>query len=160
MGHESKTAERVVQLRFQPLWRYIDGIRNFCDFFAVATFDDAAVGARIGLVVHELVENAIRYSSRHEAAQLELYVVSLGRSIEVRVANSADAEQVGRFEKAFEHLAGDPRDVYLRAMERARSLPADQSGLGLPRVQFEGQMSLTLEQPRSGVVEVCAKGEI
>jgi hypothetical protein len=156
----ASATERVVQVRFQPMWRYIDGIREFCGFFTRTTFDDPEVGDRIGVVVHELVENAIRYSSRNESSLLHLAVYSRDEEIEVVVANSAEESRVKEFEKIFEKInQGDALDAYSWAMQRARGLPEDQSGLGLPRIRYEGRMSLSMTVDNN-VVSVRAKGKL
>ena len=153
--------DRLVQVRFQPLWLYIDGIREFCGFFTRTTFDDPEAGDRIGLVVHELVENAIKYSAHHQKAVLELTVYSRHEEIEITVLNSADDGQVEAFRRAFEAVrGGDPLEVYTAAMKRARGLPEDESGLGLPRVRYEGRMDLALDASRPGLVKISAKGKL
>jgi hypothetical protein len=148
-----------VHLRFQPFWRYIDGIREFCGFFTRTTFEDPALGQRVGLVIHELVENAIRYGDSTKNAELDVFLFSDEQTIEVSVGNSTTPEQIRALEAAFAQLAGrSPEEAFLEAMGRASSKP-DGGGLGLPRVQFEGRVELSLAL-FSDRVRVHARGTV
>jgi hypothetical protein len=131
-----------VELRFQPLWLYVDAVREFCGFFARATFGREELGDRIGLVVHELVENAVRYGDDNE---LELKVERTGDQVSVSVANTVTDDHIRRLKDRFDEIVSlPPRDAYIAAMQRAATLPEGQSGLGLPRIRFEGQVELKL----------------
>ncbi len=146
---------RLVELRFKPLWLYVDEVREFCGFFARATFDDAAVGDRVGLVVHELIENAIRYGDEKE---LELRLERTEGSVVIRVANTTSEERAKRLAAVFsEMMSVSPGDAYARALQSAASRPSIESGLGLPRVRCEGQVELELDiEP--GRVCITARG--
>lgn len=149
--------DRLVQLRFQPLWLYVDAVRDFCGFFARATFDDGAVGDRVGLVVHELVENAIRYG---DDAELEVRVEHHGEAMSVAVTNTTTAQQAERLEAVFEQLAtADAGEAYQKAVESSIRGPQETSGIGLPRVRFEGQVELSLCRS-PGRVTIVARGAL
>jgi hypothetical protein len=146
---------RLVELRFKPLWLYVDEVREFCGFFARATFDDAAVGDRVGLVVHELVENAIRYGDERE---LELRLERTVGQVVIRVANTTSDERAQRLAEVFSQLMlASPGDAYARALQSAASRSSIESGLGLPRVRCEGQVDLELEV-EPGRVCITARG--
>lgn len=152
---EEQPAHRLVELRFKPLWLYVDHVREFCGFFARATFDDEALGQRVGLVVHELVENAIRYGDEKE---LELRIERSEGGVLVCVANTTSDESARRLQEAFDRMLELlPEVAYTRAMERAVMLPSTESGLGLPRVRYEGQVDLNLEVG-PGRVCITARG--
>jgi hypothetical protein len=142
-----RDSRRLVQLRFKPLWLYVDAVREFCGFFARATFDDPIVGQRVGVIVHELIENAIRYGTDEE---LELRVEREEESMAITVANTTTNDQADRLRQVLTELnAVEPRDAYFRALSQAAHQPQGMSGLGLPRVRYEGAVSLELElQPR------------
>lgn len=146
---------RLVELRFKPLWLYVDEVREFCGFFARATFDDAAVGDRVGLVVHELIENAIRYGDERE---LELRLERTVGHVVIRVANTTSDERAQKLSDVFSQLmAVSAGDAYARALQSAASRPSIESGLGLPRIRCEGQVDLELEiEP--GRVCITARG--
>src|SRR5690349_1481675 len=145
--HETNEArsDRLVQLRFKPLWLYVDAVREFCGFFARATFEDDGLGQRVGLIVHELIENAVRYGDEQE---LEVRLERSQDDVVIRVINTTSDERAESLRKVFEELAKlPPADAYTRALQHASSLPASQSGLGLPRIRYEGRVELELDTP-------------
>lgn len=152
---ENLTGNRLVELRFKPLWLYIDQVREFCGFFARTAFEDAAIGDRVGLVVHELVENAIRYGDDKE---LELRMERVAGNVVIRVANTISEERAERLSAIFsEMMARSPTDAYARALQSAAARPSIESGLGLPRIRCEGQVDLEL-QIEPGRVCITARG--
>ena len=109
------TQHRLVHLRFKPLWLYVDSVREFCDFFARATFEKEEVGERVGLVVHELMENAIRYGDEQD---LEVCIERNLDAIVVRVANTLSDERVGTLRQVFADLhTFAPSEAYTRALQ-------------------------------------------
>jgi hypothetical protein len=148
-------SSRLVQLRFKPLWLYVDAVREFCGFFARASFEDDVLGQRVGIIVHELVENAVRYGDEQE---LELMVERSGSGVLVRVANTATADRAERLKKIFDEISlHTPSEGYARALRHAASLPPSESGLGLPRIRYEGQVDLQLDVT-PGRVAITARG--
>jgi hypothetical protein len=137
------------------LWLYVDAIREFCGFFARATFDDSDVGERVGIVVHELVENAIRYG---DDIELELRVEREGDAMLVVVANTAPTERIDHLKRVVADLNGlEPREGYLRALQDAAQRSSGLSGLGLPRVRYEGKVTIQLSTEPDRVT-VTARG--
>ncbi|HEX4340437.1 MAG TPA: hypothetical protein VH062_31225 [Polyangiaceae bacterium] len=147
--------DRLVQLRFKPLWLYVDAVREFCGFFARATFEDEGLGQRVGLIVHELLENAVRYGDEKE---LEVRIEKTGGSIIISVENTTTDDKAVKLRAVFDELASQtPVAAYNRALAHAASLPATESGLGLPRVRYEGQVELELSTS-PGRVSITARG--
>jgi hypothetical protein len=152
---EPSDDHRIVHLRFKPLWLYVDAVREFCGFFARATFENDDLGERVSIVVHELVENAIRYGDDKD---LELRIERGPSEILVRVANTASEERADHLKKVFASFSGrPPAEAYIEALKRAATLPAAQSGLGLARVRHEGKVDLDLSLS-PGRVCVTARG--
>ena len=155
MHSEGDSVERMVQLRFRPLWRYVDEVREFCGFFARATFRDEEIGQRVGIVVHELLENAIRYGDERE---LELLLERAGARVVISVANTTSDERVDALRAYLASLRELPPDeAYARALQNAASSSETQSGLGLARIRCEGQFDLELHAT-PGRVRVTATG--
>jgi hypothetical protein len=120
----------------------VDAVREFCGFFARATFGREELGDRIGLVVHELVENAVRYGDDNE---LELKIERTGDEVAVSVANTVSDGDDRNLKERFDEITRlPPREAYIAAMQRAATLPEGQSGLGLARIRFEGQVEISL----------------
>ena len=157
MDTREESAHRIVHLRFKPLWLYVDALREFCGFFARATFKDRDLGQRVALVVHELVENAIRYG---DDIELELQVERHAAGMAVSVTNTTSEEQAEMLTEAFKQLEGtDPANAYLEAVRASVEKPATVSGLGLPRIRHEGQVELALTRG-PGRVTVTAAGSL
>jgi len=156
MHETSETrSNRLVQLRFKPLWLYVDAVREFCGFFARTTFDDEGLGQRVGLIVHELIENAVRYGDEKE---LEVRLERCDGEIVVCVINTTSEERASKLREVFDHLSTlSPAAAYTRALRHAATLPRAESGLGLPRVRYEGNVDLTLDTS-PGRVSITARG--
>ncbi len=151
---------RLVQLRVRPLWRHIDGIRRFCDSFTSASFEDPTLGQRVGLVIHELTENAIKYSRTDDAAELELSIMHDGEHIEIEVVNAPAVENLSGLKTAFDDLGGaSAEEAYVAAMRRASTLPDGKSGLGLARIRHDAEVELALSISND-LVRVTAKGKL
>lgn len=152
---EDLQSDRLVQLRFKPLWLYVDAVREFCGFFARASFEDENLGQRVGLIVHELIENAVKYGDEQE---LDLRIERTEGAIVIRVSNTTTVERATKLQQIFGRLTSlPPAEAYTRALKNAATLPEAESGLGLPRIRYEGQVDLQLETAPGRVV-VTARG--
>ena len=152
---EEPRSDRLVQLRFKPLWLYVDAVREFCGFFARATFDDEGLGQRVGLIVHELIEYAVRYGDEKE---LEVRLERAHGEVVIRVANTTSDERAAKLREVFDNLTAlSPQTAYAAALQHASSLPKTESGLGLPRIRYEGNVELELETS-PGRVCITARG--
>ncbi len=150
----------LVQLKLRPLWKHVDGIRKFCDFFTTESFSNQILGERVGVVIHELTENAIKYSRSGDSAELELSICHDDGQIEVVVANSPSPEHLPALQSVFEVLRALPaEDAYLAAMRRASALPEGQSGLGLARIRHDCEVELYLSI-EDDLARITAKGKL
>jgi hypothetical protein len=150
----------IVQLKLRPMWRHVDGIRKFCDFFTSESFDNHTLGERVGVVIHELTENAIKYSHGGDSAELELLIRRDDEQIEIVVANSPAPEHLPALRAAFEALSAAPaEEAYVAAMRRAAALPEGQSGLGLARVRHDCDVELSLSID-DDLARITAKGKL
>jgi len=146
-------SHRLVQLRFKPVWLYADYVRDFCGFFARSSFDDDALAQRIGVIVQELIENAVRHGDEEE---LELSIECKGGALVVCVTNTTTEDRAERLKKVLDELAAvSPAEAYERALRQAGS--PGETGLGLPRVRYEGRVDLEL-QTCPGRVAIIARG--
>ena len=152
---ERASAHRLVQLRFKPLWLYLDSVREFCSFFARTTFSDPSLGHRVGVVVHELVENAVRHGDDRE---LDLTIEGTADEFRVVVRNTASDDQIEMLGENVRKLENtNPEQAYIEAMRAAVGRPDDESGLGLARVRHEGRVDLAFSA-EGGTVSVTARG--
>ncbi len=160
VGTRGGEAAPIVHLRLRPMWRHVDGIRKFCDFFTAESFDNETLGERVGVVIHELTENAIKYSREGDSAELELSIRHDDGQIEIVVANSPAPEHIDTLRRAFQTLAtASAEEAYLSAMRRAATLPDGQSGLGLARIRHDCDVELTLAVD-DGLARITAKGKL
>ena len=131
-------SHRLVELRFKPLWLYVDAVREFCGFFARASFEDDQLGQRVGLVVHgAFVENAVRYGDDQE---LELRIERNNGAVLVSVINTASEDRADKLRKNLHYLNDGlpPEESYALALRRAAGRPSNESGLGLPSHSLRG----------------------
>lgn len=153
--NDAVSKQRLVHLRFKPLWLYVDKVREFCNFFAHATFEDEVLGERVGMVVHELVENAIKHGDERE---LEVRLEHDADHVVICVTNTADPARAKEFQGLFERQAALNASVaYAEALKRSVIQDIDKSGLGIPRIRSEGAMELKLDVTL-GRVSLTARG--
>jgi hypothetical protein len=147
----------LLRLHLKAHWPCLDAVREFASSLARLTVGDEALAERLGMIVHELVENAMRYGDERG---LDILVARSATDVLVRVANSATDEHAEKLHALIDSLAHrEPREAYIDALRLAPALPADRSGLGLPRIRCEGQMALSVEM-FVGSLAVTARGTI
>lgn len=147
-----------LSLSFPPEWDRLDVVRESCGFFARATYDDVIVGQRVGLVVHELIENAIRYSPPGQS-RVEIDVESEREHFQVSVTNPSTGDHAERLLASVSELdIDDPKEAYLSAMRRSMSHPMSERGIGLARVAYEAEVKLKADFAH-GRMRIVASGQ-
>jgi len=133
-------------------------VRESCGFFARAAYRDVVVGQRVELVVHELVENAIKYATPEED-RVEVDVQGNAHEFEVSVWNRSAHEHVGTLLGVLAELEqSDPAEAYASAMRRcAGSAPSASGGLGLARIAYEAKVRLVADF-KHGSMRLVARG--
>ena len=155
----SPDINRIIHIRLRPLWAYLDGIREFARFFCTTTFDEV-VAERAQLVIHEMLENAVKYSER-DANDVELAIRSDGRLLDISVTNRPSTEALAVLRAEFASLSSrDAETAYFDAVTRASAVPNGASRLGLARMRFEGRFELALDEETDGRIRVTAHGEL
>lgn len=151
----------LVFMRFRPAWAYIDGIREFGRFFCATTFGAPEVAERARVVIHEALENAVKYSTDSPDSELELLIQSNGQTIEIAVSSMPDATHVARLRSELSdiHSLG-PEEAYVAAFLRAASEPDESSRLGLARIRYEGGVEISLQEQEGGRIRVTATGKV
>lgn len=148
-----------LRLRFPKSWDRLDAVRESAGYFTRATYSDLVAAERVGLVVHELVENAIKYSLPGDA-QLSVDLHAIPGAFRIGVRNRSSVELFGALKEALSLVQADePEQAYFRALARCRTRPANQSGLGLPRLAYEAQVELSAQLERDEAV-VVATGRV
>jgi signal transduction histidine kinase len=145
-----------ISLRFPRHWDNLDVVRESCGFFARAVYDDPVVGQRVRLVVHELVENAIKYSVS-DAECVNVDISGRAEGFEIVVTNRATRDRLAGLERALAELEGvSSEQAYLRALERNVRAPAG-PGIGLARIAAEARVALSADFAQ-GRMRIVARG--
>ena len=133
-----------VELLFRPRWTYISCVRKFLSGFFLIGLSDRERAEQISMAAHELLENAIKYSSE-ESSHLRVQVTMRPGEIDLVVENPADPHQINVLRREFALInTAEPEEMYLRRMqEAARS--GGQSRLGLIRIRHDAGATLRLE---------------
>jgi hypothetical protein len=138
-----------LELHFSPSVELISLVRRFVfDFYRQILKDEDAV-SRVALTTHELLENAVRYST-NGVAMVRIDVTgddeSPRRRLRIQMENDAEESHRIALGEIFEEIqrAEDPFEHYQKVMLR-NAKRTDGSGLGLARILAEAEMDLDYE---------------
>ncbi len=152
--------EPLVFLRFRPAWAYIDGVREFCRFFCETTYRKQDLAERARLALQETLENAVKYSTPGQLAELELEVHADRDKFEISITSRPDPKHLQNLKDELEHLTLlDPEAAYIAAFVRAANEPDASARLGLARMRYEGRFELHLNEEADGRVRITAVGK-
>ncbi len=162
MTEPSAPSQRpLVLMRFRPVWTYIDGIREFCRFFCDTTFKAGDLAERASVVIQETLENAVKYSTGGDDAELELRIESQGETIQFSVSSLPDPKHLPMLREELSNMATQtPEEAYVAAFLRAAGDPDGPSRLGLARIRHEGRAELSLEEEPGGRIRITATGTL
>jgi signal transduction histidine kinase len=154
--HGDRSTE--LHLRIPKEWDQLEVVRESCGFFARAAYRDVVVGQRVELVVHELVENAIKYATPDED-RVDVDVQGSAHQFEVAVWNRSSREHVGNLLGILAELEREgAAEAYASAMRRcAGTDERDSAGLGLARIAYEAKVRLVADF-RHGAMRLVARG--
>ncbi len=154
---QSTDAEVVTIVRVPPRWPNIRPIATHVEFCVTAwTYEER--GKRAGVVVHELLENAVKYGDLSSNIEVEVRMPQPGMRFSIRVTNRASATRVQTLREEVERIAKQsPEQAFLEAIKRAGGRPSGNSMIGLARISHEGEVTLLVEEAQ-GMVTVIAQG--
>ena len=140
-----------LELHFSPSVELISLVRRFVfDFYRQILRDEDAV-SRVALTTHELLENAVRYSTNGVATvRIDVSAEDANpgemRVLTIRMENHAEESHRIALTGIFNEIrdASDPFDHYQKMMIR-NAKRTDGSGLGLARILCEAEMDLDYE---------------
>ena len=135
-----------VELSFQPCLESVSALRRFLEVHYRRLVPDPQLIDRLAVTVHELLENAAKYSAGGGSRLTVEIDPSTPHALSVCVANQADPRHLPGLQETIAELtnAADPLDVYQRYLLRAATRD-EGSGLGLARVVVEAEMNVNVE---------------
>jgi len=148
-GEAAITGRDVVsfELTFRSNAELVSIVRRFVSDFYDKVIGDADATSRIALATHELLENAVKYALSEETRLL----VEVDRSrvppvLAIRTWNTASDDDIALAEHSIAAMSAhsDPASYYYDQM--TATLQRERSGLGLPRICAEGEMTLSCER--------------
>ncbi len=155
MSSRPTDGSALLEMEFTPDWSFINDVRSFVETFCERGRVPIERASAVALTVHELLQNAIDYSTDGRA-KLRLLLDASAQSITLSVSSHGNPEKVEGLRQLMQRLEQepDPLKLYLALMKETAKKKGG-SGLGLARIRFEGGMDLKIEV-EEGVVRVTA----
>jgi hypothetical protein len=138
-GQESPT----FAVRFPPVWNHVAQVASYLN--TLLEVKGRADGAdRVGIVVHELLENAVKYGDPASEVKVEVFAEA-GNAISIQVTNKAHRSRIGILERELRrNRSKTPQEAFARALERLQHLPEGSTMLGLARVALEATLDVRM----------------
>jgi hypothetical protein len=138
-----------IVLQFSPeWWSLISSTRIFVASFCGTPSFGVDSAADVAMVVHELLENAVKYSTdKVNPVSCRLILEESGVAVEVANACAPAGYDFLR-DEVDRVMDGDPLDRYLDKMRQ--TLEGSYSRLGLARIRYEAgaDLSVTFQEPQ------------
>lgn len=134
-----------VIVRFSPQWEKIEPLRQYVVVMAGGAGDKVA--DRVGIVLQELLENAVKYGDAVGHIEVDLSVSSLRKQAEIRVANRAQSSRIALLKREYDAIRGGGETAnaaFARALQRLQRLPQGTTMLGLARIAMESDLTLEI----------------
>ena len=135
-----------LQLTLPPRLEQVSVVRRFLEDYYQPILKDPDLLCRMAIAIHELLENAAKYSARG-ASRLEVSVSpsGSGKRLSIKVSNIPAPEHLGDLQATLAGVTNpeDAAEAYCLHMIAA-ALRDEGSGLGLARVRAEAEMTLSL----------------
>jgi anti-sigma regulatory factor (Ser/Thr protein kinase) len=136
------------ELSFSPNLSLIATVRRFVAEFYDRILGDPIITSRLVVATHELLENAVRYSSDGQSGiRIAVDVVDdKNGEVIVETKNRTSPEALASLTALMDEMKATPeRDTFYQALLYRSSTREDGSGLGLGRIHAEAEMDLTCE---------------
>ncbi len=148
---ERRAEALMLFVRFPPVWAHIDPLRQYVDVWVRGKMRNGAAD-RAGMIVQELLENAVKYGDPTTEIEFEIHTSDAPVFMEIRVTNRAHPSRVAILEREFQRTHTDSaREAFARALNRLQRLPEGTTMLGLARIAMESALSLDVSGDRVSV---------
>lgn len=144
LDRNEQGTEAYVELSFSPNVTLVSTVREFVSSFYQEIIHDAAVGDRLAIATHELLENAVRYASDGRSyIRVSVRSAPEATFVSINTRNRASPSNIETAREQLDALAAatDPNAHYIDLM-RKTAKRAEGSGLGLGRVCAETDMRI------------------
>jgi anti-sigma regulatory factor (Ser/Thr protein kinase) len=134
-----------IELSFAPSIELISIVRRFVGHFFELALASAETSARLAMAVHELLENAVKFSVDGDSSiRVDMTPQDGVTEVLVSTRNRATSEDIEALEDVFRMLeaSGSPMAFYIKLMER--STRSELSQLGIGRVCAEAGMQMSV----------------
>lgn len=130
-------------LTFRSNIKQVSTVRRFIGEFYRRVLPDQEMSSRLALATHELLENAVAYATDEET---EVLIEIVDGVLSIKTWNRSSLDRLAGLVAAIEELnaAPDP-EAYYQEMMFKTARRTDGSGLGLPRIRAEAEMTLGYE---------------
>ncbi len=146
-------------LRLPAGWMQVEAARVIGTFYCQAALDDPDLVQRLTVIIHECVENAVKYATPGSTSDLVLGIRRERERIVVSVCSHPDPSHLPSLRAELARIGSvDPRRAFAEAVARAAAEPHAAARLGLARVRHEGQAELSLEEHDGGMICLTARG--
>ncbi|MFZ5468101.1 MAG: hypothetical protein ACOZIN_01580 [Myxococcota bacterium] len=150
-----------IELPILDSWRTIEVLRTTVLNCLSTVFESGAYCETLGMIVAELLENALKYGRREAAASersFRLKITGTDDSVEIIVSNPIDRATTDLqrlFAVVGELGASDSAErVYLERLQKVASDRAAVGGLGLARIAYESGSKVFAEVDTDDVLQV------
>lgn len=149
-------------LKIEPEWNIIKKIKEFINTEPEIVSRGEDFREATLLTAIELVENALKYSDGEPPQSVHFAFEINGGTVEIVVRNAtSDAANLSALSETLAKIqSANAFDLYVERLEQIRDNPDGHSRMGLVRIAYEGEYSLTLRQLSPNEVEIRATREL
>jgi hypothetical protein len=157
MSATAASEAKVLSMRLEASWPFIDEVRRFVESFCAAACPGTGQDGQVALAAHELLQNAIA-NGTSPSVELQVAIDPARRSVLLEVSNDCSSDRAARLRERLSRLYthADALQAYLATMDETRGGPG---GLGLARIRYESGLDLVVDE-RPGGLTVRAFGPL
>jgi hypothetical protein len=134
------------ELSFRPNVALVSVIRRFVLEFYQRFLGDADATSRVALATHELLENAVKFSTDGATTiRIEVHQDKNPHVVDIELRNRAEPANVAAMRDILDGVASAPDALafYQQLLVKRAKVSGKSGGLGLARICAEGEMHLS-----------------